>query len=71
MTERKLKLGQTFDYLGEHSCATIGYFPRFKWFYIDFNGICVYTSYTFRPAKKKLDTLIEKYELVEEPELDE
>ena len=27
--------------------------------------VCVHTSYTFRPAKKKFDKLIEQYKLVE------
>lgn len=70
MTERKIRDGQTFNYASEHSCATIGYLNS-HWFYVELNGVCVYTSYTFRPAKKILDKLIEKYGLVEETKIEE
>ena len=68
MKERDLKEGQTFTYLSEDSCATIGYIATVHWFYVELNGKCVHTSYGFRAAKRKLETLIEKYGLREESE---
>ena len=64
MTERELKDGKTFDYASEHNCTSIGYISSVHWFYVELNGVCVHTSYTFRPAKKKFDKLIEQYKLV-------
>lgn len=64
MTERELKNGRTVDYASEHNCASIGYISSVRWFYVELNGVCVHTSYTFRPAKKKLDKLIEQHKLV-------
>lgn len=64
MTERELKAERTFDYASECDCASIGYIPSVHWFYVELNGVCVHTSYTFRLAKKKFDKLIEQYKLV-------
>lgn len=63
-----MKEGQTFTYSSEDSWATIGYNVTAHRFYVELNGKCVHTSYSFRTAKRKLETLIEKYGLREESE---
>lgn len=66
MKERELKIdAKTFEYESDSSCVEIGFNKTANWFYIIFNGVCVHTSYTFRPALKKITALIEKYNLVE------
>ncbi len=65
MKERDIKIdGKIFEYASDSSCAEIGFNKRANWFYIILNGVCVHTSYTFRPALKKITALIEKYSLV-------